>query len=202
MYVVESPMAQVSLALQGHMNESAKAMPREARAQRLENLVNRNVGATTRALRNLGMSEAELDDAVQQVFLVALRRLDAIDPDFERSFLYRTAVRVASRVRRTRHRRRENADVDLAEMAHANPGTEELLDQSRARALLDRTLDKLSIELRTVFVLFELEEITVPQIAEILSLPVGTVASRLRRAREEFDAEVTRVQARLSRRVP
>jgi len=57
-------------------------------------------------------------------------------------------------------------------------------------------LAQMPLELRTVFVLFELEEMTTPEIAELVGVPVGTAASRLRRAREEFQRLVARVQAR------
>jgi RNA polymerase sigma-70 factor (ECF subfamily) len=52
------------------------------------------------------------------------------------------------------------------------------------------------IELRVVFVLFELEEMTTAEIATLLEIPSGTVASRLRRARETFEDHVARVRAR------
>jgi hypothetical protein len=55
------------------------------------------------------------------------------------------------------------------------------------------------IELRSVFTLFELEQMTMLQIAGLLELPQGTVASRLRRARELFADQRSRIEARLSR---
>ena len=72
-----------------------------------------------------------------------------------------------------------------------------LLEQKRHRELLDRILDTLTQDLRTAFVLFELEDLSVPEIAEVLEIPTGTVASRLRRAREQFGAALTRAQRRL-----
>jgi RNA polymerase sigma-70 factor (ECF subfamily) len=61
---------------------------------------------------------------------------------------------------------------------------------------LDEVLDALPMDLRAPFVLFELEELSTAEIAAMLSVPAGTVASRLRRAREEFRAIVARVRAR------
>ena len=52
-------------------------------------------------------------------------------------------------------------------------------------------------DLRTAFVLFELEGLSVPEIAEVVKIPTGTVASRLRRAREQFGAALLRAQGRL-----
>jgi RNA polymerase sigma-70 factor (ECF subfamily) len=64
--------------------------------------------------------------------------------------------------------------------------------------LLDEVLDAMTMDLRTVFVLFELEELPTAEIARLLEIPVGTAASRLRRAREEFHVLAKRVRARLS----
>jgi RNA polymerase sigma-70 factor (ECF subfamily) len=66
------------------------------------------------------------------------------------------------------------------------PGPDELSDQKRARELLNRVLEDMTLELRTVFILFELEGLRSPEIAEMVGVPLGTVASRLRRAREAF----------------
>lgn len=67
----------------------------------------------------------------------------------------------------------------------------------QARMLLDQALDELPIELRTVFVLFELEGLTMAEIADVAALAPGTVASRLRRARAGFHAIAARLQARI-----
>ncbi len=72
---------------------------------------------------------------------------------------------------------------------------EELSDQLRARALMDSVLSAMPSELREVFVLFELEELAVAEVAELLSIPIGTVGSRLRRAREDFHERVRRLRA-------
>jgi hypothetical protein len=76
------------------------------------------------------------------------------------------------------------------------PSAEQLVDQRRARELLDSVLAEMPIEFRSVFILFELEEMTMPAIAAILSLPTGTVASRLRRARAMFEDRASRLHAR------
>jgi RNA polymerase sigma-70 factor (ECF subfamily) len=74
----------------------------------------------------------------------------------------------------------------------ANP--EQLTDQRQARAMLDRVLDQMDIDLRTVFVLHEFEELNMSEIADVLEIPRGTVASRLRRARLEFRERVIALQ--------
>ena len=72
-----------------------------------------------------------------------------------------------------------------------------MLDRARARALLDEILEAMPLELRAVFTLFELEQLTMAQIAPLLGVPQGTVASRLRRAREVFVEHRKRLEARM-----
>jgi RNA polymerase sigma-70 factor (ECF subfamily) len=114
-------------------------------------------------------------------------------------------LRVAASELRRRASQPPAADVEeLERLAAGEPTPEEQLEQRRARALLDSVLDGLPIELRSVLVLFELEGLDVRSIAEIEGIPVGTVGSRLRRAREEFSAIAKRVRAagRTPRRSP
>ena len=148
-----------------------------------------------RSLRRLGVPDGDVDDASQQVFLVANRRLAEISPESERSFLFQTALRVAADWRRAHKRRCEQTGMDLGDVPDTAAGPEELMDQRRARALLDQVLAVMPIDLRAVFVLFELEEMTMMEIATLSDIPPGTVASRLRRARQEFQAAVKQLTA-------
>jgi len=109
-------------------------------------------------------------------------------------FLFQTAFRVASDSRRTRRRQREVPDDLLALHTDERPGPDQDLEARLRRAQLDRILDKMPLELRAVFVLSEIEELTMAQIAVLMDIPPGTVASRLRRAREQFSKHVTRLQ--------
>jgi RNA polymerase sigma-70 factor (ECF subfamily) len=149
-----------------------------------------------RMLRRLGVAEASIDDCAQHVFLVATRKIDAIAPDRERAFLLGVAINVAAEARRSQAIGREQPHEDLDEREHGAPDPEQLTDRKRALELLDRALEELSFELRTVFVLFEVEGASTDDIASLLDLPRGTVASRLRRAREEFHAIAKRLRAR------
>jgi RNA polymerase sigma-70 factor (ECF subfamily) len=146
-----------------------------------------------RSLRRLGVIEANVDDAAQEVFMVASRRLDAIEVGKEKSFLFGTAVRVASDARRGAGRRRERiSDDEATDVADPTPAADVLVDQKRARALLDEIIASLPDGTGPVFVLYELEGLTMAEIASVLSLAPGTVASRLRRAREHFEAVIAR----------
>jgi RNA polymerase sigma-70 factor (ECF subfamily) len=159
-------------------------------------LIDQHLGPIWRVLLRFGVPRADLPDAAQQVFTVAARRLGRLRPGSERAFLYQTAIRVAADVRRTNRRRRENDDAALDERVDDRPSPDELLDRARARAVLDGVLEDLPMEMRAVFVLFELEEMPMIEIAALLDLPAGTVASRLRRGRELFRRAAKRIRAR------
>jgi RNA polymerase sigma-70 factor (ECF subfamily) len=151
-----------------------------------------------RIVRRFGVPENSADDAAQEVFIIAARRLSDIAPGSERPFLFASAVRVAANARRALGARRECAEDDsLPEGVDPRPNAEVLLDQKRLRHLLDRVLDELSDDLRVCFVLYELEGMSSPEIAELLGIPIGTVASRLRRARESFEHAASKLKARL-----
>jgi RNA polymerase sigma-70 factor, ECF subfamily len=170
------------------------------RPSALERLVNDHFEALWRFLRRLGIPECDVDDGVQEVLVVAARRLADIEPGRERAFLFGTAVAVARTLRRARSRRREQVDDALTNFADPRPSPEASLDLQRGRILLDAVLDQLPTELRAIFVLYELEELTMAEIAVLLGLPAGTVASRLRRARRRFEKKVRALEAELARR--
>jgi RNA polymerase sigma-70 factor (ECF subfamily) len=171
---------------------SAMISGREAeRVARLRSMMEDHFETVWRALRRLGVAESGADDGAQHVFLVALRRLDEIAIGGERSYLLGIALRVASEARRALSRRREVPIIDVDALAASSASTaprrpDEVLEQKRALALLAALLDEMQDDLREAFVLFELEELSAPEVARVLDVPVGTVASRVRRAREHL----------------
>jgi len=176
---------------------SAESVP----PQRVRQVVDTHFDFIWRSLRRLGVPEANVDDGAQQVFLIAANKLAGVPPAGERGFLFAIALRVAADERRTRRRHPEVAISEAPrEPTDQSPLADALLEQRQARELIDGMLESMALDLRTVFVLFEMEDLTTAQIAELLDLPMGTVASRLRRAREAFQEEVTRFKARRSRR--
>jgi RNA polymerase sigma-70 factor (ECF subfamily) len=144
-----------------------------------------------RALRRFGVQESDAEDAAQQVFMVAARKLEKIEPNRERAFLFATALRVARNERR-RAARRPREDLELHEPMTDEPAADDLLEQARSRRVLDSILNRLSERLRAVFILYEIEDLTMAEIAVVLAISSGTVASRLRRARRRFAQEVAR----------
>jgi RNA polymerase sigma-70 factor (ECF subfamily) len=149
-----------------------------------------------RTLRRLGVRpDAAVDDAVQQVFEVAVKKRAQIEAGRERAYLFKTALLVAADARRSQ--RRVSARLTpTGELSDTGPDPEQAVDVAQKRALLDTILDGMTDDLRTVFVLFELERLATEEIAQLTGLPPGTVASRLRRGREHFREQTKRIQAR------
>lgn len=146
-----------------------------------------------RCVRRFGVAEAHVDDVVQEVFIIFNRKIAEVEVGKERAFLTSTAFHLAANWRRSHRRTPPTVELDAASAAACEgPSAEELLDRRRARELLDVCLDELPEKLRAPFVLQELEGLTRQEVAELLSLPTGTVATRVRAARNEFGALVRR----------
>lgn len=175
---------------------NASDAPAAAREIRVRALVERHFHFVWRSLRRLGVREADADDAAQEVFVVAARRLDDVLEERERAFLFGTAVRVCSTRRRLARRHPEDPSGAGDEHAVTAPNPEELAELSEAKLELGRLLDGLGSELSSVFVLAELEELSVREIATLHGIPEGTVSSRLRTARAKVQKAVERKQAR------
>ncbi len=146
-----------------------------------------------RLLRRLGVPENEVDDAAQQVFLTATSKGLRGSANDARPFLYGVALRVAANFRRTVRRRREVPEDAMGEPPAPDLAADDVADLRRARAVLDDILEHMPIELRVVFILSEIEQMTAASIAQLEGIPPGTVASRLRRARELFRNRLTKL---------
>ncbi len=150
-----------------------------------------------RSVRRLGVAERALDDAVQDVFIVVHRRLG----DFEgrstlKSWIFGIARRVAKDHRRRARRKERGESLPDGLADSRTPSPLDSAAKAQAVALLHQLLDTLDDDKREVFVLAELEQMTVPEIAAAISINVNTVYSRLRAARRAFDQAVRRHQAR------
>jgi RNA polymerase sigma-70 factor (ECF subfamily) len=174
----------------------SRALPTDART-RLDAMVRAHFEKLWRFMRRLGLRHDEVDDALQEVIVIAAHRLRDIQTGSEQSFLFSTAYRVAARSRKRHASRREVPDeAMMSEVADPGLDPEEASERARARALVDQLLSGMPMELRAVFVLYEIEEHTMAEIAAMLELPAGTVASRLRRARADFESRVERTCGR------
>ena len=151
-----------------------------------------------RVLRGMiGVSDPLVQDALQDVFMVVHRRYPEFDHHCSvRTWLFEIAYRVACRYRR--QRARNHAWVDLDDEQRRAPGSSpaELVEQNESVRLLGQLLDQLDEDKRMVFVLAEVEGMSVPEIAAVIHVPLNTVYSRLRRARISFNAALARQQQR------
>jgi RNA polymerase sigma-70 factor (ECF subfamily) len=136
-----------------------------------------------RTLRRLGVHANDVEDAAQRVFLTAANRLRDITVGAERSFLYGVARREAGHVRRSYRRRRETPEELLEEAAPESLQQDALVAQKRAHAAACRLLAVLDGDCHRVFTSCELEGRTTTEVARELGLPLGTIKTRLRRAR-------------------
>ncbi len=159
---------------------------------RLSELVRTKYSFVWRNLLRLGVPQSEIDDAAQEVFLTTGRRLTEIARGAEGGFLFRTCEFVALRVRRRLAQRREVSDDVLADSEDPRATPEQRAVQSEAREALQQILDAMPDEFRSAFVLFEMEQLSIAEIATTLELPVGTVSSRIFRARRFFERAVQR----------
>ena len=161
---------------------------------RLEKIFNAHHASVWRALRRRGLSKEAAEDATQETFLLVVERLEDIRPESERAFVIATALRVAQTLGRKTVRWALNEDMDQHVSDDRHTG-----DQSEDMQLCDVVLSKVDADLAEVFVLYEVEGLTSPEIAELLQIPLGSVASRLRRAREQFRSVAARVEKSLEK---
>ena len=152
-----------------------------------------------RSLRRLGVPEALLDDATQDVFLVAFRRRDEFaGRSSSKTWLFGIAW---NRARELSRRRRRKPEEPLPEclIDTGRATQEEALLSREALALLYAALNALTDDRRALIVMAELEEMTAAEIAELTNAPLNTVYSRLRLARRDFQAALQRLQAKRTR---
>jgi len=149
-----------------------------------------HVDGVWRLLQRFGVPEAGLEDAVQEVFIVAHRKLTGFRGDSSlKTWLGGISVRVAKDARRAQGRRGALAQAHES-LVREVPQLEETVGQREALAQVLKLLDTLEADQREVFVLSELEGMTAPEIAEATGINLNTLYTRLRTARQRFNALV------------
>jgi RNA polymerase sigma-70 factor (ECF subfamily) len=184
-------MASATMMIEGTVDEVSLGARAAARI-RLERMFRAHHELIWRTLRRLGLSADLAADTTQQAYLIAAERLGDIRAGSERAFLFSTAIGLA----RTNFRRSQRCQLESDMDVHVDPGVraEQVTNRCSAMELMDRVFAKTDPDLATVFVLFELEGLSAPEIAQLVDIPVGTVASRLRRARATFRAAARRME--------
>jgi RNA polymerase sigma-70 factor, ECF subfamily len=149
-------------------------------------------------LQRFGIRDRDLDDALQEVFVVVHKRLGSFRGEARMStWLYSICLRVAQAHRRRGYVRRElSVDRFGDDAFHDSANPEDELAVRERRRVLDAILDELDLEKRALLVMFEIDEVPCEEIAGILELPLGTVYSRLHGARKAFEKAVARFRAR------
>jgi RNA polymerase sigma-70 factor, ECF subfamily len=174
----------------------------------IEEIYRAEFGFIWRSARALGVDDGAIDDVVQEIFMVAHRRLSEFEQRSSmRTWLSGILLNAVRRHRRTQRRksphelsREAPTDVDSLPTEARSPHDVTLAHE--ATRLLERILGDLDEKKREILVLAELEELSAPEIGEILGLSVNTVYSRLRLAREDFEQVAARYRAREHRRFP
>jgi RNA polymerase sigma-70 factor (ECF subfamily) len=164
------------------------------RQARVRSIVDEHHRAVARTLRKGGVPYADLDDEIQRTFIVAAGRLQDVRLGSERSFLCQVARNRASHARRSIARRRESPSDQLQDWTAALGTPEDFAARKEMSAVLGAALANMAESLRTVFLLHEVDEMALSEIATALRLPRGTVASRLRRAREQLRNDLAAIE--------
>lgn len=170
--------------------EGSPPAPRTTNVPSLPEIFRQYAPFVWRALRRLGVPEADVEDVCQEVFVVVHRKLG----DFEgrsslRTWIYGICARTASDYRRSGRVRREVVTDAPPDAAHEG-GQHDAVALRQARAALDKILDQLDDDKRAVFVLYEIEELTMAEVADSLGCPLQTAYSRLHAARKIVEAGV------------
>lgn len=165
-------------------------------ALRFDEVYRDNARFVWRTVRRLGVREADVEDVCQKVFIIVHRKLDTYDGSSKvTTWLFGICYRVVADHRRRAHHVREVFDEPaIARMARA-PDQQEGLARQQARALLDRMLDQLDEPKRAVFVLSQLEQLPMKDVAEAVGCPLQTAYSRLHAAQRQLEALVAQLRA-------
>lgn len=141
------------------------------------------------------MARDDAEDMAHDVFVAVLKQLDAYDPARPiKPWLFGFAFRVASQYRRKARRTEPLEEPERLVDGAARPDAQ--YETARKRRMVQTVLDEIDLDRRAVFVLHDIDSCTGEEIARTLEIPLGTVYTRLRLAREDFAAKMRRLQAR------
>jgi RNA polymerase sigma-70 factor, ECF subfamily len=159
-----------------------------------------HVSFVWRNVRRLVDVESVVDDLVQEVFVIVVRRFSEFEGrSTTKTWLFGIILNVVRNHRRTLRRRGTGVVADLDAMMDPRPGPDVSMERAQALQVLHELLGELDDDKREVFVLAELEQLTAPEIAEVTGVNVTTVYARLRDGRRALEAAATRYRKRMGR---
>jgi RNA polymerase sigma-70 factor (ECF subfamily) len=183
----------------GHSLEATPdSMPASVLPRDLGRVYREHVPYVWRSLKHLGVREADLEDVAHDVFIVVGRKLDGFEERSSlKTWIYGICLRTAADYRGRAFRRREVLHGELPAAAErSSPAVQEReLAGKRQRSRLVELLAALTVEQREVFVLYEIEELTMREVAEVLSCPLQTAYSRLHAARRSLKESLAEERA-------
>jgi RNA polymerase sigma-70 factor, ECF subfamily len=193
-------------ALELHSDRSYRAKPDATTREQLvvlelDEVYREHFAFVWRSAKRLGVRDGSVDDVVQEVFVIVHRRLG----DFEgrsalSTWLFGITLRVVRDHKRSAARRNTNegpnGPIDPDSLRTSSPGPGESMEKAEAIRLLHTLLDEMDDERREVFVMAELEQMPMPEIAAATGTNVNTCYARLRAARQSFEASLARHRAR------
>ena len=156
--------------------------------QNFDDIYTRHFPFVWRCLRGLGVPRDALDDAAQDVFLVVHRQLAGFRGESSsQTWLYGIALHAAANHQRRTRRKQAPLEPLLSEPPHPDPGPHERAADAEAAAFVEAFVSGLDDKRRDIFTLAVLEDMTIPEVASALSIPVNTAYTRLRAVRAEFE---------------
>lgn len=181
-------------AIAGPSGETPQASP-SLDVPPLSEIFRDHFDATFRFLRRMGAEPADAEDLCQEVFLRVHRSLATFDSARPvRPWIYGIAYNVYRDAKKRAYRRRESLDETIMERGDfATPAQIRAVRTDDARTLVHLALAALPERLRPIFVLHELEHRPIPEVAELLEIPIRTAYDRLEKAREQFGKTVRRL---------
>lgn len=180
---------------------NAGSLETEAAALDVSTLYRQHGDFVYKTLARFGVPEDDRPDQVHEVFVVVHRQLAGYRRDAAiTTWLFAIARRVAAGYKRRAYRVREQPTADPTNGRVSEDSPEDNVERRRAKARMDEILDRMSLDQRAVFVMFEIDGMTGQEIADVMGCPLQTVFSRLRRARDVFERHVGRLRASEERR--
>lgn len=184
-----------STLMESHALESVPSRPHSGTVD-FRTIFEEELEYVWNSLRRLGVPPRDIEDVAHDVFLQVFRRLDLYQPERPiRPWLFGFAFRVASDYRRLARNRLEIPNV-LTEPFDTAPNALDQLVNAEAFCLAQALLESIDLAPRAVFILHELDECPIPEVAQVLGIPIPTAYSRLRLARKQFSASLERLRRR------